>query len=144
MSKTKFEAYENGVICTIRRKGRVGCGVAELRPGDKKSRITGETIAYYKAERNYIKDKIRTQKTIINYLNFLEIYLFPYKFYGRKIEWIKERFERIKQKEQNKLEDLNKECAEINIELTEYINQREINKEKIKNFKKRKAENENR
>ena len=121
MSKTKFEAYENGVVCTIRRKGYVGCGVAELHPGDKKSRITGETIAYYKAERNYIKDKIRTQKTIINYLNFLEIYLFPYKFHGRKIEWIKERFIRIKQKEQNKLEDLNKECAEINAELTEYI-----------------------
>lgn len=140
MAKPKFEEYENKITCTINRKGCVGYGVATLNPEDKKSKMTGETIAYYKAERSFIKNKIKAQKSIITYLDFLKIYLFPWKLCSRHVDWIKDRFDRLQEQEANKLSTLLEEYEEINSMLQEYIDTRKQSLEVIKKFKERKKD----
>ena len=56
--KTKFENYINGTLCTVKQKDLEVRGFAKLRPEDKNSKMTGETIAYHKANRLLVKEKL--------------------------------------------------------------------------------------
>lgn len=136
--ETKFENCINGTLCTIKHKNLEVCGFAQLRPEDKNSKITGETIAYHKANRLLVKEKIKEQKEKIKYLKFLYIYLFPDKFHGKQIEWIKTRFDKLIDKELKILSKLEEEYIEWDNSLSGYIEKRKNSLKVINNFRERK------
>ena len=141
--KTKFENCSNGTLCTVKQKDLEVWGFAELRPEDKNSKITGETIAYHKANRLLVKEKIKEQKEKIRYLKFLYIYLFPDKFQGKQIDWIKVRFDKLMNKELKTLSELEEEYIEWDNSLSAYIGKRRRSLDVINKFRERKKNKEN-
>lgn len=139
IGKFRFEHPQGVTICKLNGKKGCGIGVATLAPSDTSSVLMGETIALYKAEKNLIKKNIVKQKEKIKYLQSLKTYLFPYKFYGRQIDWIKFRFDKFIEKENQSLSEWEEALNEVNNALTEYLAQREKNLQKIKAFKERTA-----
>lgn len=136
IGRMKF-THRDGVFtkCEIRGKKGTGVGIAWSIPDAKESKLTGETIAMYKAEACLAKNNIKELKRKIKYLEDLRVYLFPAKFYGREVDWIKLRFDRMLDKEKKELESWEEEYIEIQNCLMGYLADREKSLKRIKKYK---------
>ena len=137
--KISFKRLEDCTVCEFNRENKIGFGVAHLHEGDTNSKLMGETVAYYKAIRDFAKSRIRELKEKIKYMEHMQIYLFPPKFHGRQIEWIKLRFDKELNRLKEELITWEKEAQDINSSLTEYFRKREKNLKVIEAYKKRKS-----
>ena len=136
MARHSFEEVDGGVKCTIHRKGGKAEGIAYMHSADKCTKLAGETIAYLKAERNYAKNKMIEYKSKLKYLEYLQEYLFPNKFYGKQVDWIKNRLlEEIRNIKQE-YEYWKLECEGFDKEIIAYFKKRADNKKKIDRIKK--------
>lgn len=140
IGRMKF-SHDNGVYtkCEISGKKGKGVGIAWSIPGAKESQLTGETIAMYKAEMCLAKNNIKELKNKIKYLENLRVYLFPQKFYGREVDWIKLRFDKMLDKEKKELESWEEEYIEIQNCLMGYLADREKSLKRIKKYKEKLA-----
>lgn len=146
--RTDFFGDEYTTVCTYEHDEKVGTGEANLKVGDTSSKLMGETVAYYKAIRNFAKWELEDAKKELKKMQDLKTYLFPPKFYGRQVDWIKERLDKKISQLQENVEMWKGEIEDITNTLLSYLKEREEAKEKIKKFKERKAaqnakENEN-
>ena len=139
IGKMKFFHTNNQTVCEIRGKYGTGIGVATLKEKNTPSKLMGEMIAVYKAERSLIKDNIRKQKERIKFLEDFYVYLFPAKFHGRQIDWIKDRFAVYFNKENKKLIKWEEELVEVEKALASYLHDREASLKKIENYRNRVA-----
>ena len=137
--RTEFFGDENTTVCNYEHNNKVGFGEANRKEGDANSKLMGETVAYYKAIRNFAKWELEEAKKELKKTQDLGVYLFPPKFYGRQVDWIKERFDRKIKQLQDNVKMWEDEIEDITNTLLSYLEEREKSMEKIKKFKERKA-----
>lgn len=120
-------------VCTI-GKGKLegyGCAMREEEDNCVSSTMTGQTIAYYKAERDLRKQEKQILKKEISDLEKMGVYLFPKKLACRETGFIKERFDKYLSEKRKKLNKIEKEVFEFDKRIIAYIEQKKRMKAKI-------------
>ena len=116
--KLKFHSSSKLTLCVIRRGGIKAVGAAELNDGDKQSTLTGETISYYKAEREYLSIRIKEQKLKIKQIKDFTTYLLPPRI---KADFLQPRINKWITREEKILQDLIARKQEVESDLTKYV-----------------------
>ena len=122
-----FEYPDNQVICYAYDKSYVGKGVASYKEDsieDHPNKLVGESIAYSKAKRSIVKQKISDKKKELETLNNFIVYLFPQRFQGRYVEWMRERAQKRIKALTRAIEHLEFEKKEIDESIEDYLKER--------------------
>ena len=104
-SNTEFHHFPDEVICTYQKGETRTCGSSKCHPDDEKykNKMTGETIAYYRAIEKYYKSKLVALNKEIKMTKNIYTYVFPSKLVGQGVDIVKYRFDNyIKMKEKEK------------------------------------------
>ena len=122
-----FEYPNNQVICYAYDKTYVGRGVANYKTDgieDHPNKLVGESIAYSKAKRSVVKQKINDKKKELEILNNFIVYLFPQRFQGKYVEWMRERAQKRIKALTRAIEKLSLEKIEIDESIEDYLKER--------------------
>ena len=137
MSKGKMTQFlhdDDATICYIEGKGALAMGIAYFNPEGcekKPSTLVGETIAYHKALKEYYQQLIERQESKVKTLKDFGVYLFPDRFQGRQIDWIKQRYEKKIAEEIKKLAELKQAKEDAKKYLQDYVDGRKFFLEKL-------------
>ena len=107
----KFDYIEGyGTVCEIVRKGVHAIGTAYCKEEDFQTKLVGETIAYYKAERDYSNQMIAKQKEKIKQVKDFATFLFPERcgsspLITRYEKWLRQEEEKLRQLEEKRRAD---------------------------------------
>ena len=132
-----------GTYCVMKHKGYIGVGVALYNENGEEthpSKLMGETIAYLKAERDILRQKLADKKQQWKYVNDFSIYMFPKKYDATLRDWIYPRGEKYLTKIQNEIEELQAEIDGIDKTIVNYLNDK---REFLQKLAKKRKEKEN-
>ena len=131
MSKRKVEfihePMNNAVICCTRHNKFLGVGIANFKENgieDHPTRLTGETVAHLKAEKDILRQKIQEKKKQLKIVNDFYIYMFPKKYNNILEKWLLPRADKYLNKIKQEISDLKNEINEIDRTLVEYLEQK--------------------
>lgn len=119
--KIDFIEGESMQLCTVSKGTLVGEGVAILVENAKSSRLTGQTIAYYKAERDLCRQTRQIIKKEIADLEKMGVFLFPKKLACKETGFVKERFDKYLSQRKQKLKEIEKKIEYWDKTLEKYI-----------------------
>ena len=122
----RFKYEDKKITCYSYDKEYVGVGIANYKESeieDHPTRLTGETVAYLKAKRSIVKQKMAKKKEQLKYIEDFIVYLFPQKF-AERADWVKERAEKQTAQIKKEIECLQKEKTELDNVIVEYLENR--------------------
>lgn len=133
--KTKF-IYDpnNSVICCIKHNKFLGIGTASFKKDgieDHPTKLTGETVAHLKAEKDILRQKVQEKKKQLKIINDFYTYIFPKKYSKILEKWLLPRADKYLDKIKQEILDLKNEIIKIDETLVEYLEQKKIFLEKL-------------
>ena len=134
--KVRFFHYPNLniVMCVARDKDYYATGVATFNTKgieETPNKLVGESIAYSKATRKILLQKIQDKKLLLKHYKDFCIYLFPDRIYF-KLKWLQPRINKKLKEIEKEITQLEKEVSELNSSLEDYILQRKDFLTKVK------------
>lgn len=134
--KVTFFHYPNlgTTMCSIKDKNYCAVGVATFNTEgieEVPNKLVGESIAYSKATRKILLQKIQDKKLLLKHYKDFCIYLFPDRIYF-KLKWLQPRIDKKLKEIQKEITQLEKEVSELNSSLEDYILQRKDFLTKVK------------
>ena len=140
--KLEFEYSANNelIICHIDHKGYWGAGVAKFKEDgieEHPTRLTGETVAHLKAERDVLKQKLKDKKNELKHIKDFCVYMFPKKYTKTLEDWLLPRADKYINDLKTEINEIEIEIQEINDTIVTYLKDKEDFLKRLK--KKREA-----
>ena len=134
--KVTFFHYPNLniVMCVARDKDYCATGVATFNTKgieETPNKLVGESIAYSKAIRKILIQKLRDKRLLLKHYKDFCIYLFP-KRINSKLKWLQPRIDKKLKEIEKEITKLEKEVSELNSSLEDYKFQRKDFLTKVK------------
>lgn len=132
--KIKFcETMPSVQVCFINKGTLSGVGASEWDEADncKPSVLTGQTIAYYKAERDLCKQERKILKQEISHIEKLGVFIFPKKLACKETGFVKDRFDKYLSQKKQKLRALDDKINYWDKALEKYIEDKKKVRAKI-------------
>lgn len=140
--KLEFDYLANNelIVCNVNHKGYWGVGVAEFKEDgieEHPTRLTGETVAHLKAERDVLKQKLKDKNAQMKYIKDFCTYMFPKKYTKTLKDWLLPRADKYINDLKIENDAIKIEIQEINETIETYLKDKEDFLKRLK--KKREA-----
>ena len=140
--KLEFDYLANNelIVCYINHKGYWGVGVAEFKEDgieEHPTRLTGETVAHLKAERDVLKQKLKDKNAQMKYIKDFCTYMFPKKYDKALEDWLYIRKDKKILELETEIKELKADIEEIDTTIETYLKDKEDFLKRLK--KKREA-----
>lgn len=147
MGKRKIEfdysTDKEMTICYAQHNKYLGVGIAEFnRDGIEEhlTRLTGQTVAHLKAERDILKQKLQDKKIKLKNINDFYVYMFPQKYTETLKDWLLPRADKYVDNLKTEIKDIEAEIQVINDTIVTYLKDKE---DFLKRLKKKREANKN-
>ena len=139
-----FLEYGDSITCLLKHKEYYGLGTATYNPDsieEQPSELTGKKVAYLKAKRDLLKQKLSDKKEHLNYLENFTNYLFPPKYDATLSDWLYPRADKYLDKIRDDIKQLEKGIKGIDNTLEDYLDRKRDFLKKL--YEKRNRKNDN-
>ena len=147
MSKRKvdfnYSADRELIVCYGERNKYWGVGVARFNSDgieEHPTRLTWQTVAHLKAERDILKQKLQDKKIKLKNINDFYIYMFPKKYTETLKDWLLPRADKYITDLKTEIKDIEAEIQVINDTIVTYLKDKE---DFLKRLKKKREANKN-
>ena len=128
--KVEFDYSANNelIVCYVNHNGYLGVGVAEFKEDgieEHPTKLTGETVAHLKAERDVLKQKLQDKKVQLKYIADFCTYMFPKKYDKALEDWLYIRKNKKIVELMSEINALKTEIEEIDNTIKEYLQDKE-------------------
>ena len=128
MSKRKvdfnYSADRELIVCYAEHNKYLGVGVARFNSDgieEHPTRLTGQTVAHLKAERDILKQKLQDKKIKLKNINDFYVYMFPKKYTETLKDWLLPRADKYIADLKTEIKDIEAEIQVINDYETEFL-----------------------
>ena len=139
-----FLEYGDSITCLLKHKEYYGLGTATYNPDsieEQPSGLTGKKVAYLKAKRDLLKQKLSDKKEHLNYLENFTNYLFPPKYDATLSDWLYPRADKYLDKIRDDIKQLEKGIKGIDNTLEDYLDRKRDFLKKLHEKRNRKNDN---
>ena len=139
-----FLEHGDSITCLLKHKEYYGLGTATYNPDsieEQPSGLTGKKVAYLKAKRDLLKQKLSDKKEHLNYLENFTNYLFPSKYDATLSDWLYPRADKYLDKIRDDIKQLEKGIKGIDNTLEDYLDRKRDFLKKLHEKRNRKNDN---